>query len=97
MLERMTSRMRSSRSTRRFGDPRTIAVKRSMNESPGLGCDELVDPGCDAATGVMLEARATGVRRSRCPILYFGSPGLLPEAIITGKDARVCHESVPEV
>jgi hypothetical protein len=39
-LERRTSSTRSSASTRRFGEPRTIAVKRSMKESPGLGWDE---------------------------------------------------------
>jgi hypothetical protein len=45
-----------------------MAVKRSMNESSGLGCEEVVGLDRDAATGVMLEP-------SRPPVNILGANG----------------------
>jgi hypothetical protein len=58
--ESNTSSARSSRSTRRFADPRTSVEKRSTNESLGLGCG--------AATAQMLRRRAARPPRTR-PLL----------------------------
>ena len=46
---------------------------------------------------MMLEGRGHGETAVDPFVLYYGSPGLLPEASVSVKCARVGHGIVPEV